>query len=99
MEWDERYANMVKPLTPYELSEGRYGPMLANKFDFYIGQALLRYGEYGEAELQLLRFFMKGEGTIVEIGGNNGSQTVGLAKSAREIGADVVVFEPQPFLF
>ncbi|WP_205836031.1 FkbM family methyltransferase [Asaia bogorensis] len=90
---------MVKPLTPYELTEGRYGPMLANKCDYYIGQALLRYGEYGEAELQLMRLFMREGGTVVEIGGNNGSQTVGLAKSARETGADVVVFEPQPFLF
>ncbi|CDG38328.1 MULTISPECIES: FkbM family methyltransferase [Asaia] len=90
---------MVQPLLPYELTQGRYGPMLANKCDFFIGHALIRYGEYGEGEMELLRQFIRGPGTIVEIGGNNGSMTVALAQAAARVGADVVVFEPQPFLF
>lgn len=90
---------MVKPRTPYELTEGRYGPMLANRFDHYIGQALIRYGEYGEHELELMRHFIAEPGTVVEIGANNGSQSVALAQAARAVGGDLVVFEPQPFVF
>ncbi|PTB20766.1 FkbM family methyltransferase [Trinickia symbiotica] len=73
--------------------------MLANRFDEYIGQALIQYGEYAELETQLLLQCINRPGTVVEVGGNIGSQTVPLAKAAKAVGADVMVFEPQPFLF
>jgi FkbM family methyltransferase len=38
-------------------------------------------------------------GTVVEVGANIGSQTVPLAKAAKAAGADVIAFEPQPFVF
>ena len=92
-------APMKQPSSPYDMAQCRYGTMLINRFDYYIGQALLRYGEYCEHEVELLRFFIAEPGTVVEIGGNNGSQTVALAQAARAVGGDLVVFEPQPFLF
>jgi len=90
---------MSSIVNPYALIDARYGTMLANRFDTYIGQALIEYGEYGEHELDLLRRFITQPGTIVEVGANNGSQTVALAQAARTAGASLVAFEPQPFLF
>ncbi|MFC0502006.1 FkbM family methyltransferase [Asaia krungthepensis] len=84
---------------PYALVEARYGTMLANRFDTYIGQALIQYGEYGEHELDLPRQYITHPGTVVEVGANIGSQTVALAQAARAVGGDLVAFEPQPFLF
>ncbi|MFC5431664.1 FkbM family methyltransferase [Paraburkholderia denitrificans] len=74
--------------------------MIANRFDEYVGQALIRYGEYAELETQLLlQCANERPGTVVEIGANIGSQTVPLAKAAKALGAEVITFEPQPFLF
>ncbi|MBV8048883.1 MAG: FkbM family methyltransferase [Paludibacterium sp.] len=73
--------------------------MLANRFDEYVGQALIHYGEYAELETQLLLQCANQPGTVVEVGANIGSQTVPLAKAAKAIGADVMAFEPQPFVF
>ncbi|PNE73238.1 FkbM family methyltransferase [Burkholderia thailandensis] len=73
--------------------------MLANRCDVYIGQALIEYGEYCELETQFLQQWINRPGTVVEVGANVGSQTVALAKSAKAVGADVVAFEPQPFVF
>ncbi|BAK75715.1 FkbM family methyltransferase [Pseudogulbenkiania sp. NH8B] len=73
--------------------------MLANRFDEYVGQALIQYGEYAELETQLLLQCTNRPGTVVEVGANIGSQTVPLAKAAKAVGADVMAFEPQPFVF
>ncbi|WP_205962428.1 FkbM family methyltransferase [Paraburkholderia phosphatilytica] len=84
---------------PYVLVDTRHGTMLANRHDEYVGQALIQYGEYAELETQLLLQCANRPGTVVEVGANIGSQTVPLAKAAKAAGADVVAFEPQPFLF
>jgi FkbM family methyltransferase len=73
--------------------------MLANRHDKYIGQALIEYGEYSEIETHFLLALINRPGAIVEVGANIGSQTVAIAKAARAAGADVVAFEPQPFVF
>jgi FkbM family methyltransferase len=73
--------------------------MLANWNDFYVGQALMRYGEYGEIEAQFLLQLVSRPAVIVEVGANIGSHTVALAKRAAAVGAEVVAFEPQPFVF
>jgi len=89
----------VQPADPYVLVDTKYGPMLANRHDRYIGQALIEYGEYSDPETQLLLQLIRKPGTIVEVGANIGSQTVGLARAAWAVGANVVAFEPQPFVF
>ncbi|KAB0644986.1 FkbM family methyltransferase [Burkholderia latens] len=73
--------------------------MLANRYDTYIGQALIEYGEYCELETQFLLRWIDRAGTVLEVGANIGSQTVALAKAAKAVGADVIAFEPQPFIF
>ena len=91
--------SMPNAADPYVLVDTRHGTMLANRFDEYVGQALIQYGEYAELETQLLLQCIDRPGTVVEVGANIGSQTVPLAKAAKAAGADVVAFEPQPFVF
>jgi len=91
--------SVVQALPPYQLVNTRHGPMLANPNDVYVGQALLRYGEYGEIEAQLLLQLVSGPGAVVEVGANIGSHTVALARRAAAVGAEVIAFEPQPVVF
>lgn len=62
--------------------------------DVYVGQALLHYGEYAEAELALLRP-LAADGHVVVCGGHLGAIALPLALTARSL----IVCEPQPFLF
>lgn len=95
-----RYGmSTVHAQPPYILVNTRYGPMLANPNDVYIGQALIRYGEYGEQEVQFLRQWIDRAGVVIEVGANVGSHTVALAKCAARVAAQVIAFEPQPFVF
>ena len=89
----------VVPLPPGRLVNTRHGPMLVNTNDVYVGQALVRYGEYGEIEAQLLQKLVTGPGTVVEVGANIGAHTLPLARQAATFGAKVIVFEPQPVVF
>jgi FkbM family methyltransferase len=83
----------------YRVVRARHGWMLVNPQDFYIGRALLEYGEYGEIEAEFLRQCQIKPGRIVEVGANIGSHTVGLAKAAAARGETMEVFEPQPLIF
>ena len=84
----------------YKLVHARHGLFLANSVDFYIGKALIDYGEYGEIELQLLLQLVRAaNSTIVEIGANIGTHTVPLAKALEIKGLDLIAFEPQQFVF
>lgn len=84
---------------PYKLVKCRHGVMLANTMDFYIGNGLIKYGEYSELEFVVLSQLINGNGVVVEVGANVGSITVGLAKRAAEFGQMMYVYEPQPFIF
>jgi FkbM family methyltransferase len=85
---------------PYQLVRARHGWMLANPNDFYIGRALLEYGEYGEFEGRLLAGLLSiRPGKVVEIGANIGAHSVALAKALAVDKRELIVFEPQPFIF
>ncbi len=73
--------------------------MLANPNDFYIGYAMLEYGEFCEFETQFLAQLLILPGMVVEIGANIGGHTVPLAQQAAAQGRQLAVFEPQPFIF
>ncbi|SOF00712.1 hypothetical protein SAMN05446635_8777 [Burkholderia sp. OK233] len=68
--------SVVHALPPCRLINTRHGPMLAIPNDRYVGQALLRYGEYGEIEAQFLLQLANRPGVVVEAGANIGSHTV-----------------------
>ena len=85
--------------TPYQLVQARHGWFLANANDFYLGQAMLRYGECCELEVAFLKQLLFRQGRLVEVGANAGFLTLPLAKALASRGETLDVFEPQPFLF
>lgn len=84
---------------PYALTETKHGLMLVNKNDYYMGQALLAYGECQELELQFLLTLSKNPGLVVEVGANMGIHTVPLAAALAKAGRTLYTFEPQPVIF
>jgi FkbM family methyltransferase len=84
---------------PYTLVQARHGWMLANPSDFYIGKAMLEYGEYAEIEGQFLSQLFVRPGAVVEVGANVGTHTVALARQAAQQRREMFAFEPQPFIF
>jgi len=81
---------------PFVLVEDcRYGRFLVPPTDKYVGQALMKYGEYSQVELDLvLQLFPKG-GRVVVAGANIGAFIPALAQKAGE----VVAFEPQRWVY
>jgi FkbM family methyltransferase len=90
---------LMQVAKPYTLVHARHGLMLANPNDFFIGKAILEYGEYGEIEGQFLRELFVRPGAIVEIGANIGTHTLALARQAAQQQREMFAFEPQPFVF
>lgn len=80
------------------LVKGRHGWFLANRFDQYLGRALVRYGEYGEVEHLFLNALLAPGDSVIEVGANIGSHTVGLAKAVGVPGL-VIAVEAQPAIF
>jgi len=76
----------------------KHGLMLCNKNDEYVGQALIRYGEYSEEEVMLFDTLCKDADTVIEVGANFGSHTLALSKMVGEKGK-VIAFEPQRVVF
>jgi FkbM family methyltransferase len=76
------------------LIEGRDGYFLVNRHDFFIGKALETYGEYSQAEANLLATLVSEGDTVIEVGANIGAHTVGLAKRVGKRGR-VYAYEPQ----
>jgi FkbM family methyltransferase len=74
--------------------------MLVNQHDFYLGRAIIEYGECCEHEVRFLTSLLAYRpGMVVEIGANIGTHTIPLAKTLAAEGRKLVAFEPQPFLF
>ncbi|MCG2584985.1 FkbM family methyltransferase [Massilia sp. TS11] len=80
------------------LVRGRHGWLVGNRYDEYLGKALMLYGEYGEIEQRYLAGLLRPGDTVIEIGANIGSETVGLARAVGPSGR-VLAFEPQPGVY
>jgi FkbM family methyltransferase len=76
----------------------RYGQMLYNIHDIYIGRSLELYGEYSEGEVDLFRHFVQPGQVVVEAGANIGTHTVFLARQVGPRGT-VLAFEPQRVIY
>jgi FkbM family methyltransferase len=76
----------------------REGYVLYNANDVYIGQAIERYGEYGEPEALLLRQLCRPGGVAVEVGSNIGTHALVLSRCAGPTGF-VYAYEPQRVVF
>lgn len=80
------------------LIKARYGYCLYNKHDIYIGQAIEKYGEYGEVEAKLFKELLRPGMTVIEAGANIGTHTQVLSQVVGEAG-HVIAFEPQRVVF
>ena len=76
----------------------REGYVLYNANDVYVGQAIERYGEYGEIEAQVLRQLCRPGAVAVEVGANLGTHTLVLARGVGRSGY-VYAFEAQRVVF
>jgi FkbM family methyltransferase len=76
----------------------KYGQMLYNMNDSYIGRSLDMYGEFSEGEVELFRQMAKPGHVVVEVGANIGAHTVFFAKHIGSAGR-VMAFEPQRIVF
>lgn len=76
----------------------RQGPMIFNRYDFYIGSSLRKYGEFSQGEADLFRQVIRPGMTVVEVGANMGAHTVGLSRMTGN-GGKVIAFEPQRLIF
>jgi FkbM family methyltransferase len=80
------------------LVAGRDGWLIANPNDFYIGAAIIRYGEYHREESDLMAQLLGPGSVVVEGGANIGAHTLALARAVGETGR-VIAFEPQPMIY
>jgi len=76
----------------------RYGEMVFNRHDRYIGRSLELYGEFSEGEARLFATFLQPGMLVVEAGANLGALTLALSGLVGNEGA-VIAFEPQRMVF
>lgn len=90
---------MTVPLAPFNrLCDGRYGPMLYNAMDPYIGKSWELYGEYSKMEIDVLLSCVKPGDVVIDGGANIGNMTIPLAQAVGPKGG-VIAFEPQRLLY
>jgi len=81
-----------------KLVNTKYGFMLCNINDKYVGRALIKYGEYSEDEVVLFKTLCSSGDTVIEVGSNLGAHTLPLSKIVGPSGV-VIAFEPQRIVF
>jgi len=80
------------------LKQCRYGPMLYNIHDMYVGRSYDLYGENNESEVELYRQILRPNDVVVDAGANIGAFTVFFAQAVGP-GGIVLAFEPQRIVF
>lgn len=89
----DEFARLEADWQPeWRLVNSRWGPMVVNRFDFYIAGALIHYGEYSRPEVETLRQLAQAGDVVLDIGANCGA----IARPLCEVARSVVAFEPQP---
>lgn len=83
---------------PNRLVRSRFGPMLVNGNDKYVGRSLIEYGEFSYPESEFFAQILRAGQVVVEAGANIGAHTIQLARLVGDTGT-VLAFEPQRFVF
>ena len=78
----------------YKQTDARYGRMLYNPNDQYVGRSLDLYGEFSEGEVELFRQVVKPNSVVLDIGANIGCHTVFMAQAMENSGR-IIAIEPQ----
>lgn len=81
-------------MTEPVLIDGRYGRMMVNPNDIYVGRSMLKYGEFSPGEAKLYEAILRPGHTVVEAGANIGCFTLQFARLVGPQGR-VLAFEPQ----
>jgi len=76
----------------------KYGLMLYNINDQYVGQSFEQYGEFSDGEAELFKQVIRTGDAVLDVGANIGAHTVLFARLAGEHGS-VWAFEPQRIPF
>ena len=80
------------------ISEFKYGKIIYNTNDYYMGTCISEYGEYCDEEIKLINLLVRKGDTILDIGANIGLMTIPFSKM---VGGDgkVISYEPQPEIY
>ena len=76
----------------------RHGTFLFNRNDTFVGRSLELYGEWCEAEIELLAQVVKPGDVVLDVGANIGTHAVPFSRMVGDSGC-VVAFEPQRLIF
>lgn len=76
----------------------RHGTFLFNRNDTFVGRSLELYGEWCEAEIELLAQVVRRGDFVLDVGANIGTHAVPLARMVSDSGR-VFAFEPQRLVF
>ncbi len=76
----------------------RQGTFLFNRNDTFVGRSLELYGEWCEAEIELLDQVVKPGDVVLDVGANIGTHVVPFSRMVGD-GGCVVAFEPQRLVF
>lgn len=76
------------------LKKCKYGQMIINRRDSWVGDSLDVYGEWSEGEIALIREHVKEGDVVLDIGANIGSHTIPLSQMVGNKGC-VLAFEPE----
>jgi FkbM family methyltransferase len=85
---------VIEPGGYNAVARWKYGYLVYNRNDIYIGRAIEKYGEFSESEVQLFRQLCRPGDIVVEVGANIGAHTVALAGIVGGQGR-IYAFEPQ----
>ncbi|MGZ5801953.1 MAG: FkbM family methyltransferase, partial [Burkholderiaceae bacterium] len=86
----------MKPFN--DITESRYGKLIFNQYDLYVGRSLALYKEFSEGEVALFRQIVTPGMVVLDIGANIGAHTLYFAQAVGESG-QVHAFEPQRIVF
>lgn len=72
----------------------KYGTMIINRRDRWVGDSLDIYGEFSESEVEVFRKYVKPGDVVLDIGANIGAHTIVLSQLVGETGT-VIAIEPE----
>jgi FkbM family methyltransferase len=80
------------------LTQTRYGTLIYNRFDTFVGRSIELYGEFAEREIGVLDQTVSAGMVVLDIGAQIGAQTLFLARKVGPAGR-VLAFEPRRLIF
>ena len=80
------------------ISEYKYGKVIYNTNDYYMGTCISEYYEYCDEEITLINSLINKGDTILDVGANIGLMTIPFSKMVGD-GGKVISYEPQPEIY